>query len=131
MVVVPAFRDPPRDSYPLSNYPMFAQPIEAVNDVHTAIGRTRSGERLTLSPERIAGSDEVMHAAGTVGNAVAGGEAALERLCRRIAERVAAGGPDEAVEVEVVRDRHDAVAYFGGQERPLRSEVLESCRVLR
>ncbi len=126
-VVSPLFRSPPRDSYPLSNYPMFSQRLEAVNDVRTAVGRDATGERELLSPLLIAGSDEVMMAVQDVGDAVRAGEA--DALCRDIATRVAGSGRDHLAAVEVVTERHHAIDYFRGARDPLGAEVHARCEV--
>lgn len=128
LVVQPAFRDPPRDSYPLSNYPMFAQPLDATNNANTVVGITVAGERRSLSPQRIAGTDEVIQALGHVYDELASGNAA--GLCSDVAGRVARGGPVDVVAIEVVTERQDAVAYFRGARHP-EVTVHASCEVAR
>ncbi len=125
-VLSPLFRSPPRDSYPLSNYPMFSDRLESVNDVRTAVGLGPDGERELLSPRLIGGSDEVMMAVQTVGDAVRAGTTA--ELCHTIASRVARAGYPLAV-VEVVTERHDSVDYFRGRDLPLATEVHARCEV--
>ena len=128
-VLSPLFRSPPRDSYPLSNYPMFSQRIDAENDVRTAVGFTGDGERELLSPRLISDSDEVMQAVQDVGDAVAAGTTA--ELCTAIAGRVAGSGRTELMTVAVVTERHDSVAYFRGAEDPLATTVHAECAVPR
>lgn len=128
LVVQPAFRDPPRDSYPLSNYPMFAEPLAATNDANTVVGITAAGERRALSPQRIAGTDEVIQAVGHVYDELASGNAA--RLCSDVARRIATSGPSDVVAVEVVTERQDAVAYFRGARHP-EVTVHAACAVVR
>lgn len=128
LVVQPAFRDPPRDSYPLSNYPMFAQPLEATNSADAVIGLTADGERRTLSPQRIAETDEVIQAVGFVYNELAAGRA--DRLCADVAQRVADAGPSQVVTVQVITERQDAVAYFQGVRDP-EITLHASCEVAR
>jgi hypothetical protein len=128
LVVQPAFRDPPRDSYPLSNYPMFAQPLAATNNANTVVGITAAGERRPLSPQRIAGTDEVIQAVGHVYDELAAGNAA--ELCSDVAGRIAAGGPADVAVVEVITERQDAVAYFQGARDP-EVTVHASCDVAR
>ncbi len=126
-VLSPLVRSPPRDSYPLSNYPMFSGRLDPVNDVRTAVGRDAAGERELLSPLLISGSDEAMMAVQTVGDAVAAGEA--EALCRAIAARVAGSSRRHLAAVEVVTERHHAVDYFRGAREPLGAEVHARCEV--
>ena len=126
-VLSPLFRDPPRDSYPLSNYPMFSHRIDAENDVRIAIGYTAGGDRELLSPRLISDSDEVMQAVQDVGDAVAAGTS--DELCRAIAARVAGSGRSELVTVAVVTELHNSVGYFRGAEEPLAATVHAECPV--
>lgn len=128
LVVQPAFRDPPRDSYPLSNYPMFAQPLEAINSADAVVGLTADGERRTLSPQRIAETDEVIQAVGFVYNELAAGRA--DQLCSDVAQRVADAGPSQVVAIQVITERQDAVAYFQGARDP-EITLHASCGVAR
>ncbi len=125
-VLSPLFRSPPRDSYPLSNYPMFSGRLEAVNDVHTAVGIGPAGERELLSPVVIGGTDEVMMSVQTVGDAVRAGT--TDDLCREIADRLARRGSTLAA-VEVVTEQHHAVDYFRGARAPLATRVHATCEV--
>ncbi len=128
LVVQPAFRDPPRDSYPLSNFPMFAQPLEATNSADAVIGVTADGDRRTLSPQRIAETDEVIQAVGYVHNELAAGRTG--RLCSDVAQRVADAGPSQVVSIQVLTERQDAVAYFQGARNP-EVTLHASCEVVR
>ena len=123
-VISPLFRSPPRDSYPLSNYPMFSGRLSVVNDVPTVIGRTPEGERKLLSPLAISGSDEVMQALTDVGNAVARGNAGA--FCADVADRVA--GKD-LVTIEVVTETYNTIEYFRGSEVPLDTRLHATCEV--
>ena len=127
-VLSPLLRSPPRDSYPLSNYPMFSGRIDEVNDVPTVIGRTPDGERTLLSPLAISGSDEVMQALTDVGNAVRRGTAAAEDFCADVADRVA--GKDLAT-LEVVTETYNTIDYFRGSETPLDTTLHATCEVPR
>ncbi len=126
VVVSPAFRSPPRDSFPLSNYPMFSRPIEAVHDVSTIIGRTADGSRKLLSPRIISGSDEVKQARVDVNLAVHTGDTATASLCAAAADRVS---DDEVVALEVITERYDAVRFFSGAKEPLAASVHATCGV--
>ena len=83
----PAFRRPPIDSFPFSNYPMFAckkgHPV-----VHSIVGTTVDGDRIRVPPEVIA-NDEVMQAYRTVRAAVMKNRAATGLLCRDTEKRIA------------------------------------------
>lgn len=121
-VAVPGFTDD--DSFPLSNYPMFSRDRGAVARFDTAIGFDAEGGRHWLTPELIGGSYEVIHAAQTVTKAVDAGDAAS--LCREIAARASGRS---FVQIEVVTETYDTVAWFEGSEVPLRRQVHARCEV--
>ena len=121
-VAVPGFTDD--DSFPLSNYPMFSRDRGEVASFDTAIGFDADGERHWLAPELIGGSYEVIHAAQTVTKAINAGDAAS--LCREVAAR---SSGRSFTEIEVVTETYDTVAWFEGDEQPLRREVHARCVV--
>jgi hypothetical protein len=121
-----------RDSYPVSDLPMFSRRREAVGQVTTAVAvddARPDAQVWRLDPPRIAGTDEVIIAAVTVHNAVNDGQADV--LCAEIAERVARRGPFDATGVEVVTERFDAVAWYSGDRTPLARTVHARCEVQR
>lgn len=127
-VMAPVFSDVGDDAYPISGYTMFANPIEAENRVHLVVGVDDGGDRVTLTPEIVAGTDEVIHAVGVVTAAVHAGESA--QLCEEAARRAAA--KDLRVrEIVVVTDTYDAVAYFSGEREPITSVERARCEVMR
>ena len=93
LVLSPLLREPANDTYPLSTYPMFATDRGPLRSIATAVERTDDGY-VRLSPELIAGTDEVVLAAVTVKQAVSRGEAGI--LCGEILERL---GTNRRVEV--------------------------------
>ena len=103
IVLSPLGREPTSDTYPLSTYPMFAADRGASHRIATAVELTGDGEVRRLSPELIAGTDEVVLAGVTVARAVRGGEA--DELCAEIAARLGAGR-----RVEVRTETVDVVA---------------------
>lgn len=119
----PAVRD--RDDFPLSTYPMFSDNLGRVADIDTAVGFDHDGARVRLSPELIGGGIEVIHAGETVTRSIRRGD--TDALCAEIARRVRARGDLERI--EVVTERHDAVAWFRGDEEPLDVTVHSSCGV--
>jgi hypothetical protein len=126
LVVAPTLRQPPRDSFPLSTYPMFAADRGPVAAVNTVLGIDAGGVARTLSPELIGGSDEVILAAATVTNAVRRGDATA--LCRAVAERAATGErAGEWRRFEVVTHRYDTVAYLSGDREPVDAVVHAEC----
>lgn len=113
----PPLRRPPRDSFPLSTYPMFAHHRGRISSVATVVGLTANGEVVRLSPELIAGTDEVMIAVETAANAVRRGRDASRHLCDQVASRVASADRPTITSVRVAVETHDAIDYFSG-DRP-------------
>ena len=119
-----------RDSYPVSNLPMFASPRSRADPVITAVAIGGEGDDMQvwrLGPRRLAGTDEVIAAGSTLRRAVAEGSSAV--LCGEIAARVAVMGPDEAQYIEIVTERYDAVEWFQGGRTPLERVVHHRCDV--
>ncbi|HET9477677.1 MAG TPA: hypothetical protein VFP63_09330 [Dehalococcoidia bacterium] len=124
-VALPVLGSTESDSFPLSTYPMFSGRQSAEADIPHAVAITEGGERRVLPPDAIL-NDEVIQAFETLRQAIADGPEATHALCERIAAR--AGRPGD-VAVEIVTDRYDAIRYFEGDEKPLRSTVHASCKV--
>ncbi|MGH2687122.1 MAG: hypothetical protein ACRDJP_16785 [Actinomycetota bacterium] len=122
LVVAPVFRQPPRDSFPLSTYPMFATDRGPVAAVNTVLGVDAEGATHTLSPEIIGGSDEVILAAATVTRAIR--DRAADGLCETAAERV---DGDDLLLLRVVTHRYDTVAYLAGEREPIDEVVHAEC----
>lgn len=133
LVAGPAFRDPPRDDFPLSNYPMFSERKDPRVSIQQVVARTEAGTETVLPPEFVA-NEEVMQAAATLRRAMAAGSEALGALCLEIAARVAASSDAdlrEAREVLIFSRRVHAVRYFSGDRRPEHEELLSRCEVGR
>jgi hypothetical protein len=129
-VAAPGFRPPGDDSYPISTYPMFARP-KAKTVLSFAEGVDASGRTRRLPPELVA-NDEPMQAAHTVRRAIDGGPERRERLCRRIAERVAQDpGLAAVLSVRLVQGRFDSVGYFLGESEPEERATHCECAVRR
>jgi hypothetical protein len=120
------------DSFPLSNYPMFARDRRSAR-VHAiyAVAVDPDGERRWVAPELVA-NREVLQARAVLERAAMGRERALDGLCRSIAGRVAGrgGALAGASEVRIVRGSHDALAYFDRGQLG-REKLLASCPVAR
>ncbi len=127
VVLSPALRGAPRDGFPLSNYPMFATDVGRTAVVDTARGLRTDGTTVTLSPRLVTGTDEVILAASTVSNAVAGGADRTARLCDEIAARLTST-PD-VVGVRIATETLDAVDWFDGATTPSAVEVRATCPV--
>jgi len=122
-VAAPVLRSPASDSFPLSTYPMFSLARPAETTVNSAVAYDSADARLTLSPRVVGGSVEVIQAAGTLAQAINAGTA--DALCRE----VLANAPDRVVTIEIVTETYDVVAYFDGDEDPLRRTVHARCQL--
>lgn len=130
VTIWPALRDPPRDSFPLSTYPMFST-VRNKPSVHVIIGFTQTGDERRIPPKLIANA-EVMQAAETVRKAIRRRQA--KQLCTRVAERVAQD-PEYAdvVRLEVQSRQFDPRTYFtsASGRTPLRLRRRAACEVAR
>lgn len=125
----PLLRDARQDSFPFSTYPMFARTIDK-RWLLFAEGVSKR-ETVRLGPELVA-NDEPMQAMRTLKLAARQGGPALERVCARIAARVAGSASLRSVKrVRVVRALFDPIAYFEVLAAPEQREILEECRVPR
>ncbi len=106
VVAWPLVGSPRDDAFPLSTYPMFAEPRTTELTMTYALGETASGERRTLSPQLV-GTGEVLQAYARFERAAATGQA--QALCDEIAARL--HGSDIAT-VRIVTGHHDAVDYL-------------------
>jgi hypothetical protein len=137
-------RDAP-DGFPLSTYPMFTRDPGRVVELPTVVAVGPGGEVERLSPETIAGTDQVIQAGVAVGRAVRDGPAAAGALCREVAGRLDsadAEAPDDADDADadagspgtrtiaVVVERHDALAWAAGDRDPLDRRTVADCRVV-
>jgi len=131
LVVTPAFRDPPRDSFPFSDFPMFSRgrPDPMLTLTHV-LGVHATGEREALSPSISSGNGEVLQSMLIIHQGITGGDAA--GFCREIASRVArAGSLADIHEIEIATSVFDCVAYFEGDTSPRSRRVHQTCEVPR
>ncbi len=133
LVVGPAFRSPPRDDFPLSNYPMFSEKKDPRVTIQQVVARGEGAAEIVLGPAFVA-NEEVMQAAATIRRAMGAGAAGLETLCTDIAARVSASRDSELAavrEVLILSRQFHAVKYFSGDTIPEHEESLVRCEVLR
>jgi hypothetical protein len=105
----PALREPPRDSFPLSSYPMFSS-VPKRRWLDVIVGFDAAGNEVKIPPQLVA-NIEVMQAAETIRLAVR--QRRAPQLCSEVAARVA-GDPNFAhvVRLEVQRRKFDPLTYF-------------------
>jgi len=128
--VWPALRDPPRDSFPLSTYPMFSS-LRERPWIDVIVGFDAAGREHRIGPELVANA-EVMQAAQTISKAIRRKQA--RSLCEQVAARVADSlAHGEVVRLEVQSRQFDPRTYFVSEsgKLPLRQRRRASCEVLR
>ena len=125
----PAFRAPSDDGFPLSTYPMFAQRRGRVHEVVSARAVAADGGAKLVPPALIANA-ETMQAIRTLSRAIRAGEEDAQRLCEKIAERLATDDElGRAVRVELVTERVDAIDYLAGRAQSELVRVHARCPV--
>lgn len=132
LVAFPGLRmlveDSTADGFPLSTYPMFTNDPGRIVELPTVVATGEDGAVERLSPQQIAGTDQVIQAAVTVQDAVRGGRSATAALCREVAARV----ERPSTTIAVVVERHDAIAWSGDPAaEPLSRRVVTTCEASR
>ena len=119
------------DGFPLSNYPMFSGHRDTSVRIVHVVAYSREGSHRPVPP-RLLDTPEIMQAHQSAVVAAKTPEGAAE-LCARVAANVAAAGePWRDVEtLELRADRYDAVRYWQGERKPVRSKVHARCDVER
>jgi len=120
IVLSPLARDPKSDTYPLSTYPMFASNRGELHRIPTVVEVRVDGTTARLSPELIAGTDELVLTAVTVTHAVNAGEA--EALCAEVAERLGEGRV-----ARVQTEQHNVIGLIADDAPPLAIDVHAEC----
>jgi hypothetical protein len=118
------------DSFPFSNYPMFARERGAPL-IHQVLIEDGEGGTEVASPELL-GTSEVLQAKVLVRQAVGRGRKAARRLCREVAERVLNDAEQSRAKKVVVRAvRYDPIRYFTDADgpTPLEQEDVVHCPV--
>lgn len=126
--VWPALRDPPRDSFPLSTYPMFSS-LRERPWIDVIVGFDAAGNQHRIGPGLVANA-EVMQAAQTIRKAIRRKQA--RSLCEQVAARVANSSDHvEVIRLEVQSRQFDPRSYFVSDRQPLKLRRRASCEVLR
>jgi hypothetical protein len=118
----PAVAPDELDSLPLSNYPMFAHPRDAVSRFHVAVRIDEDGIEHRLDLRVVGGTDQPVQAAETVRQAIRRGETA--QLCDEIARRVRSPGT-----VQVLTVAYDAPNWFRGRRDPIDRRLHAECPI--
>lgn len=128
VTALPLLRNPLDDGFPLSTFPMFAEPLERPT-FYSAEGVLPDSSRVMVPAELIA-NGAAMQSVWTLQSAHAQGKQRLRQLCERIAKQVPQYAKlAEVRRVELVAARYDPIAYFVSGPAPLEREVLHKCKV--
>jgi hypothetical protein len=136
VIVSPALADRPKDSFPLSTFPMFAEGRkDGTVTVDHALAIDEAGGETPIPP-RIVGSDEVLQARATIGRAIKKGAKESKDLCAKIAARAATSDDFAAARtIELRTTKVDAVAWFsaevGARPEPISMKRHATCRIER
>ena len=132
VIVSPALAAAPKDSFPLSSFPMFSQGRkDATVSVEHAVAIDGDG-RETPIPPRIVGSDEVLQAKATIARAIKTGDRAAHDLCVSIGRRLVKEASFQGTRsIELRTTKLDAVAYFGAEDDASRPAPLSVKRHAR
>jgi hypothetical protein len=120
------------DSFPLSNYPMFARP-RGKPFLYQMVGVRADDSQLVLGPKLI-GAREVLQAKVLIQRAATSGKKAREAFCQEVATRVlrlTKSSPRyQGIErVEMLQVQFDPIEYFEKGPIPLSRKRLAQCAV--
>jgi hypothetical protein len=124
----PILRHPLDDGFPLSTFPMFAEPL-AAPAFYSAEGVRRDRSWFPVPPELIA-NGAAMQAVQTLRAAHVQGRKSLRQLCERIAKQLPQEPKWRDVQrVELVSTQYDPIAYFVSGPAPGERDVLHKCGI--
>ncbi len=130
-VLYPLQTDPPRDSFPLSTFPMFSKARPAFISIGHVMGVGADGQLRPLPPAIVA-SGEVLQAKVAIRSTIQRGRRATRELCSQVQRRVAEDSDLSWVQwVEVRTDRYQVAGYFSGARKPVSTQEHARCRVER
>jgi hypothetical protein len=130
-MALPVLRQPDDDGFPLSTYPMFSHRRGRVNSVTSALAVSADAHETRVPPRYVANA-ESMQAFYTLARAAAAGADEAKALCEAIAQRLPSADDRalaQAVRVELVTERVDAIDYLAGRVKPSGRLVHASCPV--
>jgi hypothetical protein len=129
------FRAKPRDSFPLSYFPMFTAKRDGQYQLNYIVGITAQGERLVI-PYNYAGVGGFNQVRRQINRRVSKGKA--EKLCQSVAKRLAKKVAQKknhplagVVTVQILTGRYRFDDYFAGNKTPLSEKMRSSCAVPR
>jgi hypothetical protein len=125
MIFVPAVLMTPalngKDSFPVSDYPMYAFRRASTDRFQAVLGETSTGAIRPLPMSLVADTNDTLIAEALIAQAIRDGSAML--LCERVAARVGA----EIEKVLVVEEIHDVVNRLSGRASLEERDVYADC----
>lgn len=129
--IVENYRDKPRDSFPLSYYPMFSKQRDDTQRLTYIIGTDGKGEKHFIH-YKYAGTGGMNQVRKQIRKARRVGQA--DELCERIAREVARRGKGSLAKirkVEIVKGEFRLSDFYEGRIVPTELEVVASAKVER
>ncbi len=121
----------PRDSFPLSHYPMFSTKRPDVATVHHAVGIDMEGQYHPI-PTRFVGSGGMNTIRKQIRKIVRSGRQRSQQLCLRIAKNIAQDSSKalgHVVRLQIITGRYSIKDYYRGQTQPLVRQVHSTCDI--
>jgi len=125
------WRSKPKDSFPLSYFPMFSRKRSETVRVTYVVGFNARGER-HLIPHRFAGTGGFNQVRKQISKVARKGDA--DKQCEAIVERIALrrNAPfADLVSVQIVTGEYKLADYFAADKKPLQESVHAACEVER
>ena len=131
-LIYPLQTDPPRDSFPLSTFPMFSKARPAFITLDHVVGISADRKTTEPIPPELVASGEVLQTKVAIRNTVRRGRRAARELCQEVKARVATEPSLAWVDwIEVRTDRYQVAGYFTGARKPVWTRKHARCRVQR
>ncbi len=131
--VVQNWQARPRDSFPLSYFPMFTAKIDDRHTEHFVVGRDARGQRYAIHYNNIAPGGSLPRVRReTVREMVRQGQSA--QLCQNVSARIAERNPRSlrsVVSIEIMTGTFSLSEYLKGNKLPRSETVRASCAVVR
>jgi hypothetical protein len=122
----------PRDSFPLSYFPMFTGELDDLHTEHYLVGRDARGRRYAIHYNNIAPGGSMPRIRSQTREMVRGGQAA--ELCQRASGRIAERNPRSLRSVnrlEVMTGQFSLAEYLKGVKLPRSERVRAACPIAR
>jgi hypothetical protein len=130
--VVQNWQARPRDSFPLSYFPMFTNQIDDLQTEHYVVGRDAQGRRYAIHYNNIAPGGSMPRVRTETRAMVRRGQSA--ELCQRASARIAERNPRalrSVVSLEVMTGTFSLSEYLNGYKIPRSETVQATCAVAR